>query len=487
MTESGLTCWIDASAGIAGDMLLGALVDAGARMEFVRAAVDAVAPGMVEVSAEQVVRHGMRATKVHVTPVEHSHDHGHSEGHGHSHELGHSHEDGHAHGHGHSHGGSTPHVHAHEHRAWAEIDDMIRAAELAPGVAELAREVFTRIAVAEGRAHGVDPAEVHFHEVGAWDSIADIVGVAAALVDLGVRDVCFGELAVGSGTIRMAHGELAVPGPAVVELSSGVRVQPGPVATELATPTGVAFLAGARQLDAMPAMTVLASGSGAGTKDFPAHANIVRVVVGRTTSPVRTLPERNLVPIPEPVEGSVPEPVEGTPTTSPDRTIPEPNSTSPEPVEGTPVQELTVLEATVDDLDPRLWPGVLDALLAAGANDAWLTPVLMKKGRPAHLLSVLTADVAATLPVVFTHTSTLGVREYPVRRHTLDRQVREVDVDGHLVRIKLGLLQGRIVNAQPEFVDVAALAHALAIPEKDALLRAHAAASAAGLVPGQDA
>lgn len=267
---------------------------------------------------------------------------------------------------------------------------------------------------------------MHFHEVGAWDSIADIVGTCAALHDLGVKRVVGGELAVGSGTIRMAHGELAVPGPAVVELSRGLVVRPGPVRTELATPTGVAFLSGEPK-GPMPAMKVLASGTGAGTKDFPHHANIVRVVIGD------------------------------------------------EQQASASGQQLTVLEATIDDMDPRLWPGVIDALLEAGAKDAWLTPVLMKKGRPAHVLSVLTSQPGEHRRLVFTHTTTLGVREYQVSRTALEREWRTVEVEGHQVQVKLGLLEGRVVNVQPEFRDVQQLARALNLPEAEALRGVHAA------------
>ncbi|MEL4505324.1 nickel pincer cofactor biosynthesis protein LarC [Luteococcus sp. H138] len=398
---AGLTCWIDASAGIAGDMLLGALLDAGASLDAVREAVEAVAPGEVTISTEQVVRHGMRATKAHVSPTHHDPVPELVEGHHHD--------------------------HAHEHRAWVDIERMIRTAGLPKAVRDHSLAVFERIAVAESRAHGVPVSEVHFHEVGAWDSIADIVGGCAALHSLGVERIVVGDLSVGSGTIRMAHGELAVPGPAVAELSIGLVVQPGPAKTELATPTGVAFVAGQDQ-GAMPAMTVRATGTGAGTKDFPHHANVVRVVLGQEQS----------------IGGA---------------------------------GRLSVLECNVDDLDPRLWPGILDALLAAGAKDAWLTPILMKKGRPAHTLHVLTDDPERLRPLVFRHTTTLGIREVLVDRTALERRWVPVNIEGHVVQVKQGLLDGEVMTSQPEFRDVQALAAALDIPEAEALRRVNVLAA----------
>ena len=211
--------------------------------------------------------------------------------------------------------------------------------------------MFAALADAEARAHGIDAADVHFHEVGALDSIADVVGVCAALADLGVATVSGGEVAVGSGTVRMAHGRIAVPGPAVVELSRGWRVRSGGEG-ELTTPTGMALVATLSAAtggtcEDLPPMSLDGSGTGAGTRDVAGRPNVTRVLLGQRADAASTAAS-----------------------------------------DGTPA---TVLEANVDDLDPRLWPGVLAALVAAGAHDAWLTPILMKKGRPAHTLHVLCA------------------------------------------------------------------------------------------------
>ena len=182
--------WIDVSAGVAGDMLLGALADAGARLDVMQAAVDAVLPGGASLTAETVQRAGLRAVQVSVLPL----------------------------------------LESPPHRSWGDIGAMLQAAQLKPGVRERAIAVFSLLAAVEGRVHGVPAAEVHFHEVGAVDSIADVVGVCAALEELEIDSVSAGAVALGSGRIRTAHGELPVPAPAVLELSRGWRVSGAPAA-----------------------------------------------------------------------------------------------------------------------------------------------------------------------------------------------------------------------------------------------------------------
>jgi len=288
----------------------------------------------------------------------------------------------------------------------------------------------------------VSSDDVHFHEVGALDSIADVVGVCAALDDLGVASVSAGEVALGAGRVRTAHGELPVPAPAVLELSRGWRVSAGGTG-ELATPTGMAAIrALATRCEDLPPMTVEAIGVGAGGRDTPGRANTVRVIIG-TAAPAAT----------------------------------------------PPVAPAVVLEANVDDLDPRLWPGVLDGLLRAGASDAWLVPILMKKGRPAHTLTVLCApdrrDALRTR--IFRDTSTLGVRESRRDKTALPRTFRGVDVAGGTVAIKIGYAGGIITQVMPEFEDVAALARQTGRAERVVLQESLAAAAAAGLTVGAPA
>jgi hypothetical protein len=300
--------------------------------------------------------------------------------------------------------------------------------------------VFEALANAEARAHGIDVETVHFHEVGAWDSIADVVGVCAGLVELGVDSITAGPVGVGSGTIRTAHGEIPIPVPAVLELSRGWHVVAAG-AGELATPTGMALVTTlAEPVAALPACSVVAVGVGAGSRDDPGRPNVVRLVVGEVATASA----------------------------------------------GT--AEAWVLESNIDDLDPRLWPGVLSALMDAGADDAWLTPILMKKGRPAHTLHVLAGAQALRRlrDLVFDLVPTLGMRETATTKHMLDRSWVEVQVDGQPVRIKLGHRNGRVITATPEFSDVATAAQASGRTERSVLAGANAAAAAAGLVAGAD-
>jgi len=329
---------------------------------------------------------------------------------------------GHGHGHGHEHGPTRP---------WAEVRRLIEAAGLDDAVRARALDTFARLARAEASAHGVEPDAVHFHEVGALDAIADIVGVAAASVSLGLDRVVVSTIALGGGRqVRGQHGGIPVPGPAVLHLLSEAEapVVGGTAPYEMTTPTGAALLATlADEFGMIPPMRITGTGVGAGGRDPAEVPNIVRVVVGETT-------ER-------------------------------------------PATEL-VYETNVDDLDPRLWPQTLARLLEAGAADAWLTPILMKKGRPAHTLSVLVSSVNADAVrrVILTETTAIGLREFPISKHAADREFTSVEVDGQRISIKIARYNGQIVNVQPEYDDVAAAAAELKQPLKTVLARAIAAA-----------
>ena len=399
---AGRHAWVDATAGVAGDMLLAALVDAGAPLAILQGAVDAVMPASVRLASTLVSRAGMRATKVDVQ--------------------------------------STAEDQA--HRSWRDIQVLLEQADLAAGVRDQARRVFQRLAGAEARVHGVAAGEVHFHEAGGWDSIADVVGVCAALDCLGVSSISCSAVALGSGRVAAAHGDLPVPVPAVLEMSAGWRVLSGGEG-ELATPTGMALLTALSQESCeLPAMSVRAVGVGAGTRDVPGHPNVVRVVVGdHADRPAR-----------------------------PD---------DPE--------VLSVLETNVDDMDPRVWPTVLASLLDAGAADAWLIPIVMKKGRPAHTLAVLTPvhrrDVLRRL--IFELTSTIGVREVAVTRVALDRFWVPLPVAGGQVRLKVAHRGGEVLHATPEFDDAAQVAAERSVPVRRVLEEAVAAAEREGFVPGR--
>ncbi|KQW47470.1 hypothetical protein ASC77_13515 [Nocardioides sp. Root1257] len=313
---------------------------------------------------------------------------------------------------------------SHHHRTWRDVRSMLAGAESALAV-------FERLAVAEGAVHGVPADDVHFHEVGALDAIADVVGVCAGFAHLGATSVTVSPVAVGSGTVQTAHGTLPVPPPAVAELLRGVPTYAGPAPMELCTPTGAALLTTlATAYGPQPPMTVDTIGVGAGGRDPEGHANVLRLFVdgGIEARSART-------------------------------------STAEGPL---------LLECNVDDLDPRVWPAVIAALLEVGASDAWLTPILMKKGRPAHTLSVLVdaaraEDVRAT---IFRQTSTIGLREQPLTKHALDREMVAVEVGGHTVAVKLARHHGVVVNAQPEYDDVARAASDLQRPVADVLAEA---------------
>ncbi|GAA2869119.1 nickel pincer cofactor biosynthesis protein LarC [Streptosporangium fragile] len=387
--------WIDASAGVAGDMLLAALLDAGARLEAVRAAVAAVIPDEVRLTPRQVTRAGLRATHLQVESTDRHHP-----------------------------------------RTWDDIRELISRTTLPGRVRGDALAVFERLAHAEARVHGVPVAQVHFHEVGAWDSIADVVGVCTALHDLGVSELSAGPVAVGSGRVRTAHGELPVPVPAVAELAAGWRILAGGEG-ELATPTGMALVTAlARECAELPPMRLEATGIGAGGRDVPGRPNVVRVLLG--------------------VEGDQPE-------------------------------DAIVLEANIDDLDPRIWPTVLTSLLEAGAADAWLVPIVMKKGRPAHTLCVLASPGQADplRSAIFRLTTTLGVRERAVRKTPLERGWAHVDVLGARLPVKVGHRDGVIVQATPEFEDAARLAVQEGLAVRAVLDAALAAARTARLAPGE--
>ncbi|HVF05328.1 MAG TPA: nickel pincer cofactor biosynthesis protein LarC [Frankiaceae bacterium] len=391
--------WFHCLAGASGDMMLGALVDAGVPVEVIQDAVDSLGVERVEIAVDEVTRHGLGATKIDVRVSR-----------------------------------STV------IRTWPHVRQLLEGAALALPVKQRALNVFERLAHAEARIHRTSPDLVHFHEVGGLDAFADIVGTAAGLHHLGLDEVYASPVATGMGMTRGEHGLIPVPTPAVLELLRGAPVYSGGVPFELCTPTGAALLAGTVSgWGDMPEMVVTAVGAGAGERDLEEVPNVLRLVVGDAVA------------------------------------------------SGSTGDAAVVLEANVDDLDPRLWPGVVTALLDAGASDAWLTPIHMKKGRPAVTVSVLSpvARVAALRRVLFRETSTIGLREREVTKRSLDRSVETVVLaDGSEVRVKVARLEGEVVNAVPEFDDVATLAAKLDRPVKAVLAEASAAAAAL-LAPGE--
>ncbi|WP_372664461.1 nickel pincer cofactor biosynthesis protein LarC [Amycolatopsis kentuckyensis] len=389
--------WIDAGNGCAGDMLLAALVDAGADFDVITEGLAALRVDDIRLTEQVVRRHGLRARHVVVEAPE------------------------------------TRHA-----RHLPEILGLIASAALPDAVKAFATKVFDRLADAEAAVHGIGRDHVHFHEVGALDAIADIVGCALGLDQLGLLDatVTVSPIAVGGGTVTAAHGRLTVPPPAVLALltGAGAPIAAHPAARELCTPTGAALLVTlADAYGPMPACVPVKVGVGAGTADPPGHANIVRVVVGAASEEHAWVRAK-----------------------------------------------MTVVETTVDDLDPRLWPEVLAALRGAGAADAWCAPVTAPKGRPGMVLTALAADdrVDGVCAAVFAHTSTLGVRLSPVERRSLPRDRVTVDYRGHEVSVKRGFLNGSVVTAQPEYDEVKAAADATGQPLRRVLEEVRAAVEA---------
>ena len=400
--------WIDATAGAAGDMLLAALIDAGADETAVRTALARLSDAageLITLRLENVRRHGLRARRAVIEASPSS-----------------------------------------VHRGPAEVLALVAAAGLAAPAAGFAAAVFSKLAEAEARVHGMPAEEVRFHEVGALDSLADVTGCAVALDSLGLlavgASVTVSTVGVGSGSAATAHGRLPVPVPAVIELlaGAGAPVSAGPGTGErgeLCTPTGAALLATmAAGWGPVPPMTVASAGYGAGSRDPASHPNVLRVLAGQAAAA-------------------------------------EPSWQS---------ASLRLVESTVDDLDPRLWPDALEALRTAGAIDCWLSPALMRTGRPGQVVSALTEPdtVDSVLRTLLRVTTTLGARVHEVSRFSLPRDQIEVQVRGQLVRVKRGWLDGEAVTIQPEFADARAAAAVLGLPVGQVLDAARQAATRPG-------
>jgi pyridinium-3,5-bisthiocarboxylic acid mononucleotide nickel chelatase len=319
------------------------------------------------------------------------------------------------------------HDDAGHHRSYATIRDLLDAADLPDRVRDRAQRTFAMLADVEGAMHRTPADDVEFHEVGSVDAIVDIVGVCAALESLGIDRIVCSPITVGEGTIVAAHGQLPNPAPAVTELlarrnapSRGIDDR-----KELATPTGVALMCAlADEFGPMPAFSVTSVGYGAGTADIAGRPNVVQVVIGEAAAA----------------------------------------NTTPQP--GQPVQ---LLETNVDDVTGEVIAHTIAALIAAGAHDAWATPIVMKKGRPAYTVHALCDPPAAALvgAVLLRETGSLGLRGSDMRRWPQHRSERQVVIDGHTVRAKVAL--GRV---KVEYDDAAAAAAALGRPLRDLLAEA---------------
>ncbi|HVX18139.1 MAG TPA: nickel pincer cofactor biosynthesis protein LarC [Acidimicrobiales bacterium] len=391
------TAWFHCFSGIAGDMALGALVDAGADLDEVRALCERLPVPGWELTAEPVLRCGIAGTKVHVQAEE------------------------------------TSVV-----RTAGHITALVEEARLPDRVRTRALAVFHRLAEAEGRLHRKPASQVHFHEVGGIDAIVDVVGTCAALELLDIDEVWSSPVTHGIGMVRAAHGLLPNPAPAVVELLRDAPVRGIEVPFELTTPTGAALVATlATGWGPLPPLTIRATGFGAGSREIDGRPNLLQVVIGDPAG-----------------DGAL--------------------------VDGQPV---VLLEANVDDATGEVLAHAVAALLEAGAHDAWITPILMKKGRPAHTVSAL-ADVALARQissVLTAETGSLGVRGQRLERWPETRAIDEVDVDGAPIRVKVS--PGRV---KAEFDDAARAATRSGRPVREVLSDAESAWRARTHTHGHD-
>lgn len=435
--------YLECQTGIAGDMCLGALVDAGVPITYLNEQLDRLGIATeYRLWAEKVHHNGQVATKVHVDLAaiessDHSHSHDHQHDHAHSH--GHDHKHDHTHHHHPTPSSTVTTTSDHHHhydtpqRNLPAIKQLINAANLPARVTEWSLAVFRKLAIAEGAVHGIEPSEVHFHEVGAVDAIVDIVGTCLGLDYLDVTKIYCSPLPTGGGTVRAAHGVLPVPVPAVLKLFSAraVPVYSNGIDRELVTPTGAAIAVTlAAEFGAPPAMQLQQIGLGAGTIELPIP-NILRLWLG-SQSPTESL--------------------------------------APDPVRQDCIEKIEVLTTQIDDLNPQAIGYIFDLLFKAGAVDVFTQPIGMKKSRSGILLTVI-CPLNRSIDceqIIFKETSTIGIRRAYQMRSILPREIQSVTTKYGVVRVKVAHNNlgedYSIVNVQPEYEDCAAIAQAHQIP-----------------------
>jgi len=371
--------YLDCVGGLAGDMLLAALLDAGASHDVLHDAVRALGLDNVKVEVSGTERHGIAATHVEIL------------------------EDA-----------------APAERSARALTDVVARADLAPRVAAAALDALGRLIRAESSIHRASSNNLVVHEAGGDDTLIDIVGTFALLEALGVERVVCSPIPYARGMIATQHGTIPGPGPAVLALLGGALLTGVDAEAELVTPTGAAIVATvATSFGELPPMRLDAVGYGAGSRDLRLRPNLLRIALGTEYVPLAST-------------------------------------------------DVALLATSIDDLVPELVPDVADACRAAGALDVWTAPVQMKKGRPGVEITAVARPEAeqAVARALLTHATTLGVRVAHARRYELERAFREVAVEGHRVRVKLGLLDGRVVNAVPEHDDCASVAALTGRPVK---------------------
>lgn len=418
--------YYDCFAGISGDMNLAAMLDLGVEPDHLRHELTKLGLDReFALHVTQDARHGIHGTRVDVVlrdqapSHDHAPGHGHIQGHGPAHEHGHEH----AHDHGpHDHGdaGHDHHLGHAPHRNLAAIEAIVAASALAPAVKATSLAIFRKVAEAEARVHAKPVDEVHFHEVGATDSIVDIVGAAICYHRLGVDAVWSSPVELGGGFVRCAHGLIPVPAPATVELLHGIPTTRGAVRAETATPTGAAILATlATAFPEAPAMVTERTGYGIGHRDT-AIPNVLRVHLADVAS---------------------------------GRSV-------------GMVGKARLLQCNIDDMTAEMLGAAMDLLMERGAMDVHFTPIVMKKNRPATCVSVLCApgDEARFKELLFRHTTTLGIKSFPLDKTVLEIGFERLDTPLGPVTMKNAVLDGTVLRAKPEFEDCRELARRHDIP-----------------------
>ncbi|AVP60807.1 nickel pincer cofactor biosynthesis protein LarC [Clostridium sporogenes] len=398
--------YYDCFSGISGDMNLGALIDLGVDKDhLLKELAKLNINDEFEIKINKDSRKGISGTKVDVI-LKNSYDHNHE--HEHNHECEHRHKHNHQNDHNHEHG----HNHDHNHRNLININKIIDNSELKNNVKKISKDIFLEVAKAEGKVHNKPLEEVHFHEVGATDSIVDIVGAAICLDYLKVDKVLCSKVQVGSGFVKCAHGTMPVPAPATAEILKDIpMVSSEEIPFEATTPTGAAIVASTvYKFTQNKNFHIEKVGYGIGGKDLSDIPNVLRIFLAENKEQ-----------------------------------------------EGNDIEqeEALVLECNIDDMNSEIYEYVINKLLNEGASDAYITPIIMKKTRPAAKLTVLCENKLENImkEIMFKETTTLGIRKYSVEKSMLKRKVEKVNTIYGEVSVKKSYLKGQVLNSKPEYED----------------------------------
>lgn len=410
--------YFDCFSGISGDMVLGAVVDAGVDPEALTAELSKLSlDGEYHLNFEKSTKHGITGTKATVE----THDDTHKDNHNHN----------------------LEHTHTHS-RHLSDIFELINASQLQPNLCDTVKLIFDRLAEAEAKVHNKEKSKVHLHEVSGIDSIVDIVGSVIGLDLLGIEIVQASPLSLGRGFVRCDHGMMPVPVPGTMELLHGIPIRQTDIPKELVTPTGAAIITTlADAFGVMPNMTIDTIGYGAGTRDLESQPNLLRICIGKKRTSSNTLNNNESI-----------------------ATKSETNLTDNDEINLNFNDNIEIIETNVDDMTPEIYGYVMEKLFENGALDVFFTPILMKKGRPAIQISVLSPSNVrdSLIRVLMTETTTFGVRIYDANRVILDRDCIEIDTEWGPVKAKRGYLNGILIKTVPEYEDCKVVAEENGVP-----------------------